>query len=139
MHIFKQNDTEGFILIALISFGIIFWPRPVLDRDKPVKEMLTFLFSNVQDGRPSPFKAEYYWYKALSAIFRFHRRYPYNPFMSCNPLDSSKYYTVDISPTSYIAVLLGPNKITNFLRTISRHKNTSIKYIGYCIIHKQRM
>lgn len=43
-------------------------------------------------------KAEQYSYKVLSATCLCYRRYPYNLFIIRIPLNSSKYYAVEVSP-----------------------------------------
>lgn len=49
------------------------------------------VYSKIYSFFKPPFKAEHYSSKLLPIMFPFHRRFPYNPYISRIPLNSSKY------------------------------------------------
>lgn len=77
--------------------------------------------------------------QALSVIFLFQHRFPYNPYISHRPLNSLKYLAVEVSPVwTYISVLLGCHGIIKFYALFSKQESTNFNKTGQCIINSKQ-
>lgn len=80
--------------------------------------------------------------QALSAIFLFHHRYRYNPYISSRPLNILKYFAIEVLP---LWMCIFPLRFTRsrwnheVLRTFLSQENINIKQTGQYIIYTQNM
>lgn len=80
--------------------------------------------------------------QALSAIFLFHHRYPYNPYISSIPLNILKYFAIEVLP---LWTYIFPLRFTRsrysheVLRTFLSQENINIKQTGQYIINTQNI